>query len=203
MTYAGVGGPPTDEPAERRGIIVVSVVAGLITTALSLYWTQPVTADFWGRPAGVGAVLQDAFVVGIAQALVCAAALHARERIGTAAATLLAFALLPAVAVIWGFALRDQHREWDAAGRVFTAYTHRFPDTQLHDQFLYDGVYPGYTVCAQDGDHVDRYGRDRLFCLEIDSDAPAGRQVVGGFKTPADDFVEPYGCFGDSIWCEE
>lgn len=84
------------------------------------------------------------------------------------------------------------------------AYTADFADARgFHDTYIYDGIYPGYTVCAKDGDRVDRYETPRVFCIEIDSDARPGRQVVGGFRASFEEHMDPYDCFGHSIWCDD
>lgn len=108
-----------------------------------------------------------------------------------------AFALLaPSLVMgIWALALIDDHKRQDEVVSVFEKYTHRFPDGLLDRPRLVEHDPDYFTACGEQTRGDDRWSQ---FCIEVDLEAPAGRQVVGGYRMRG---TETADCFGEAQQC--
>ena len=145
--------------------------------AIWLWWAHPVFADHWGRPGW-----ETLWWLGLIYAPLVLLywwlddedlleRVNGRLRVTLAAA--LPVAATIAVAVI----ASPNHPLYDEAGRVYAAYTHRFPDGKLYDPYIRERDGTQFTVCSP-----ARRWRGDEFCVEIDTSAPRGAQVSDSYR---------------------
>lgn len=162
------------------GSIALGLIAG-VAVFLGLLW--PITDGDVGTPALSPLGLVGAFFVVLAALLLLAIPVlmlgESRRLARSWLRYALAALLLPAAGVVWwAVDLREDHVVQDEAMRVWDAYTAGFSTTLEGEPFVRERGNPWAEVC----DHRGSSDSSPVFCIAIDTEGPAGKQVAGGYQ---------------------
>ncbi len=193
MTYLGFGHRAGDVPAERRASSSCQSSPGSSRPRYRSTGRSRLAPTSEGAPLISEPSSKTASLSGSCS-LSSAPPVHARDRIGTVAATLLAFPCCRGSRHLW-FCAAGVGRSGPRLHRLHAP----LPRQAAARPVFTTASIPVYSVCAQDGDHVDRTGSNRLFCLEIDWDAPAGPSSSCGLQDAGGRLSRAHAYFGNSI----
>jgi hypothetical protein len=201
------------EERQRRELLQAHAVSGVLAAVLMASWVWPFDDDAALSRPGLAGLAGWAIVWVVAQ---WAVSESADSLSWTRRTRLVAVGLaIPVALVAWGAVLLDDHRTQRDAGRVFDAYTHRFPRDYFTETSIVDRIDRFVTVCGS------VRGKQQGFCTEVNLTRPRGRQVQGGYRFAFDDpgfeteayladqgystsgwpIEEPFDCFGLAIKC--